>query len=374
MGTKSARALLALTLLASTTVLGVVTAPPSLAAGTFDDDDGNTHEAMIELIAARGITEGCNAAGNLYCPERTVNRGQMASFLVRALEDQGIPIPSDVDDAFDDDDGTTHEDNINVLAAMGVVTGGTDGRYRPNASVTRGQMALFLHRAFSLPDATGDRFSDVPEIYRNEANALAEAEITLGCDAAGTQYCPGDPVRRDQMASFIGRAISRDDAPEPGTEPPTGPPSPPGTPPGPPPGPLPTSSATAADGTASAAAVHATNVNGSIACWNRYFELSGPALDTPDPNVYYWVSEVYLWTTSGWQAVATGPGMWKRGGDRGWFYWGTSEMISTQQWNTTGGYFTSVDHLWHSSTNGNSWVYDGGYLPTHPVNGYWCQT
>ena len=55
-------------------------------AGSFADDDGNIHEASIEAIAAEDITRGCNPPLNdLYRPDAAVTRGQMAAFLARAL-------------------------------------------------------------------------------------------------------------------------------------------------------------------------------------------------------------------------------------------------------------------------------------------------
>jgi len=93
-------------------------------------------------VAAAGITSGC--APNKYCPDDPVSRGQMASFLVRAL---GLTAGAGVD-AFTDDDGTTHEANINRLRYAGLTSGCTPTTYCPNADVTRGQMAAFLHRAF----------------------------------------------------------------------------------------------------------------------------------------------------------------------------------------------------------------------------------
>jgi peptidoglycan/xylan/chitin deacetylase (PgdA/CDA1 family) len=45
------------------------------------------------------------------------------------------------------------------------------------------------------------------------AHAIARARtaaITDGCDAVGDHYCPNDPVQRDQMASFLGRALELD--------------------------------------------------------------------------------------------------------------------------------------------------------------------
>ncbi|MFZ0012557.1 MAG: VanW family protein [Acidimicrobiia bacterium] len=59
---------------------------PDAAPDAFTDDTGNVHEANINLIAAANITKGCNPPANThFCPRDEVTRGQMASFLVRAL-------------------------------------------------------------------------------------------------------------------------------------------------------------------------------------------------------------------------------------------------------------------------------------------------
>lgn len=53
---------------------------------TFTDDDNSTFEGDIEAIAAAGITLGCNPPTNdEFCPERTLIRAEMATFLARAL-------------------------------------------------------------------------------------------------------------------------------------------------------------------------------------------------------------------------------------------------------------------------------------------------
>jgi len=39
--------------------------------------------AWIEQLAAEGITNGCGV--NLYCPNKTVGRAEMAVFLTRAF-------------------------------------------------------------------------------------------------------------------------------------------------------------------------------------------------------------------------------------------------------------------------------------------------
>ncbi len=176
--------------------------------GTFTDDDGNTHEGNIEAIAAAGITQGCDASGTLYCPADNVTRGQMASFIARALS-----LPAASADYFTDDDTSTHQDNINRLREAGVTLGcDTSGiLYCPDDPVTRAQMASFLARALSLAPAIDDYFSDdAGNTHEVNINAIAEAGITAGCEASGTLYCPADLLRRDQMASFLARALDLD--------------------------------------------------------------------------------------------------------------------------------------------------------------------
>jgi hypothetical protein len=181
--------------------------------GTFIDDDGNTHEGNIEAVAAEEITLGCNPPFNdRYCPDDSVTRGQMAAFIRRALS-----LPDSSTDHFDDDNGSTFEADINAIAGQGIARGcnpPANDRFCPKDPVTRGEMSAFLRRALSLPDSGTDHFDDDNgSTFEADINAIAEEEITLGCNPpANTRYCPDDPVKRDQMASFLARA--RNLAPE----------------------------------------------------------------------------------------------------------------------------------------------------------------
>jgi len=181
------------------------TLPPG---GTFVDDDGNVHEGFIEAIAAAGITHGCNPPANdEYCPARAVTRGEMAAFLVRALA-----LPAGAPDRFTDDDGSIFEGDIDRLAAAGITQGcdpPANERFCPDDLVTRGEMAAFLVRAYGYPDAAGgDRFvDDDGSVFEGDINRLATAGVTLGCNPpVNDRFCPNDPVRRDEMASLLGRA------------------------------------------------------------------------------------------------------------------------------------------------------------------------
>ena len=167
----------------------------------FADDDFNRHEENIGLIAEAGITEGCSSVLSwLYCPDEEVRRDQMASFLARAMN-----LPPADQDYFSDDNGNTHEDSINALAAAGITSGCAPDRYCPLEPIRRDHMAAFLARAMGLDDVAQDHFDDDDGAYEGNINALANAGITLGCGER--VYCPDAAVARDQMASFLARAF-----------------------------------------------------------------------------------------------------------------------------------------------------------------------
>jgi glycosyl hydrolase family 18 (putative chitinase)/S-layer family protein len=140
--------------------------------------------------------------GGRFCPTDPVARDQMASFLTRALD-----LPAATGDYFTDDAGNFHEAAINSVAEAGISIGCSDGLFCPTDPVRRDQMASFLARALALPDATEDFFTDDDgSDHEADINRVAAAGITLGC-GDGTRFCPASLVSREQMAAFLHRAL-----------------------------------------------------------------------------------------------------------------------------------------------------------------------
>jgi hypothetical protein len=180
--------------------------------GTFVDDDNSVHEGEIEAIAAIGITVGCNPPANdRFCPEQVVTRAEMAAFLARALSLGEASV-----DPFSDIDGSVHASSINSIYAAGITKGcnpPTNNAYCPGDSITREEMASMLARAFHLPPAPADGpFVDIDySVHAANINALAEAGITHGCNPPDNdEFCPTHVVTREQMASFLARALGLD--------------------------------------------------------------------------------------------------------------------------------------------------------------------
>ena len=197
-----------LPLLLAVSALGIGS-PVQAVTDFFTDDNDSVHEANINRIAELGITLGCNPPTNdKFCPNDFLTRGQMASFLSRALN-----LPLVGADFFVDDDASVHHTNINKIADVGITKGcnpPTNDQYCPSSSVTRGQMASFLKRAASLDSASFDFFTDDSlSVHEGSINAIASVGITLGCNPpTNDEYCPNDRLTRAQMATFLARLLA----------------------------------------------------------------------------------------------------------------------------------------------------------------------
>jgi hypothetical protein len=129
---------------------GAAYAPPA-CTGVFADVACPSGFAVdwIEGLAAEGITGGCG--GGNYCPNNPVTRAQMAVFLLKGEHGSGFTPPA-CTGVFEDVacPGGFAVDWIEALAAEGVTGGCGGGNYCPANAVTRGQMAVFLTKAFGI--------------------------------------------------------------------------------------------------------------------------------------------------------------------------------------------------------------------------------
>lgn len=176
--------------------------------GTFYDDDSSVHSNGIEMIAAEGITQGCNPPYNdRFCPGSTLTRAQAATFVARAID----LAPSETD-FFIDDDGHVLEGAVNRVAAVGITQGcdpPANERFCPDREMTRAEFAAFLARSLNLPPADFDYFTDDDGMVLEGAiNRLAASGITRGCNPPdNNEFCPDRHLTRAQAATFLARAF-----------------------------------------------------------------------------------------------------------------------------------------------------------------------
>ena len=178
-------------------------------ASTFlDVPPSHIFYSFVEILADNGVTGGC--APSYYCPENPVTRAQMAVFLLKAkLGSSHVP-PAATGTVFGDVPANAFAAAwIEELASLGVTSGCGGGNYCPNQTVTRKQMSTFLLKtklgAGHVPPSATGVFFDVPmgDPFVSWIEELYADQITGGCLTNPRRYCPSDPNTRGQMAVFL---------------------------------------------------------------------------------------------------------------------------------------------------------------------------
>ncbi len=155
--------------------------------------------------------DGTACGEDLFCPNEPVLRWQMAVWIVRVVDGGDPPQPSEP--RFDDvDAGQWWSAHTERMFQLGITTGCGDGTsFCPFDPVRRSHMAAFLARAFDLAPGPHPGFGDVPfdSWHHDFVIALARSGITKGCGLYA--FCPNENTSRGQMATFLHRAIHRDE-------------------------------------------------------------------------------------------------------------------------------------------------------------------
>jgi hypothetical protein len=184
------------------------TLPRGYVAQFSDVDPNSAFGAYIGGLVANGLTAGCG--GPNYCPTGSVTRQQMAVFLLKGKYGLCYNPPPCTGTVFGDVHcaGNPFDPWIEALAALQITGGCGGGNYCPTNPVNRQQMAVFLLKAllgatYVPPACTVASFGDVPcsNPFASWIYDLAGRGITGGC--GGGNYCPLDPVLRQQMAVFL---------------------------------------------------------------------------------------------------------------------------------------------------------------------------
>ena len=156
----------------------------------FADTRNHWAKDAIDFVSARGLLNGTSA--NTFSPNAPTTRAQLWTVLARQADADLIG-------------GATWYENAQNWAKEKGISDGTN----PNGTINRAQMVTMLWRTMGQPAAaSGASFADVPaDSYYAQAVAWAvENGITAG--VGGGRFDPNSTCTRAQIATFLWRAMA----------------------------------------------------------------------------------------------------------------------------------------------------------------------
>ena len=156
----------------------------------FIDTQNHWAKDAIDFVSARGLVNGMN--DSIYAPNASTTRAQLWTILARQNN-------------ADLNGGNTWFENAQNWAKEKGISDGTN----PNDTINRAQMVTMLWRAMGQPAAgSAANFTDVPaDAYYAQAVAWAvENGITAG--VGNGRFDPNSTCTRGQIATFLWRAMA----------------------------------------------------------------------------------------------------------------------------------------------------------------------
>jgi len=124
---------------------------------SFSDTGKHWAREDISSLAARGVAKGFPDGS--FKPDQGVTRAQFVSFLAAALQ---WPAPASAPE-FKDDIPAWAEPAVAAAFSRGVITGYPDGTFKPEARITRCEMAVMISRALGLEETAEQEAMEEPK-------------------------------------------------------------------------------------------------------------------------------------------------------------------------------------------------------------------
>nr|WP_275983944.1 Ig-like domain-containing protein [Paenibacillus hamazuiensis] len=177
---------------------------------SFNDIAGHWSRADVELLASKLVVQGTSES--TFSPDTEVTRAEFAALLVRAL---GMPAGEKGASFGDITPSDWFYGAVSAASKAGFIEGFEDGSFRPNAKITREQMAVMISRALKAAgkSAAGaanglDKFSDQSKVSGWAKDALGQAlEAGIISGMTDSTIEPAQNASRAQSAVMLKRLL-----------------------------------------------------------------------------------------------------------------------------------------------------------------------
>lgn len=154
----------------------------------------------VKWAAEKGITTG--QANGLFGSDQSCTRAQIITFLWRAA---GSPVVNYAMEMGDVSADAYYAEAVRWAVSRGITSGTGGGAFSPDDACTRAQAVTLLARALSTKAGSAANFTDVPAdaYYAQAVSWAVENGITTG--VGGGRFDPNATCTRAQIATFLYR-------------------------------------------------------------------------------------------------------------------------------------------------------------------------
>lgn len=175
-----------------------------------DSTNHGSHKDNIEALEQQGVFDGTECGARKFCPTDAAERWEVAVWIVRVIDGADpVPVKkSRFADVDDDEWWMPYVERLYDLGIT-TGCKKSPLRYCPDDTVSRAQMASFMVRAFRLQRASSANFADTRgNVHEESIDALFAAGVTVGCRQRPARFCPDRPTTRAHMATFLNRGLA----------------------------------------------------------------------------------------------------------------------------------------------------------------------
>lgn len=141
-------------------------------------------------------------------PSNNISRAEVATIFFRLLTDEARTQYDKTTSSFSDiKDGAWCCRAVSTLTNMGIIKGYTDGTFRPNADITRAELATIIAR-FAKLDVNTETFSDITGHWAQKSIELAAGNGWINGYTDGT-FRPNKSIIRAETFAMINRVLDR---------------------------------------------------------------------------------------------------------------------------------------------------------------------
>lgn len=172
------------------------------AATSFADVPANAYFAdAVKWAVDKGVTNGLS--DTMFGPYKSCTRAQIVTFLWRAA---GSPELKTMSSFTDVPASTYYAKAVAWAIENGITNGMTETTFAPDATCTRGQIVTFLYRALKGTASGSTNFTDVKSdtFYADAINWAVANNVTNG--TSNTTFSPNADCTRAEIVTFLYRA------------------------------------------------------------------------------------------------------------------------------------------------------------------------